>query len=166
MARTAPWLVDLIATVWNRLGTPLRRWMAWLCNDRFIHGVSGIILDGQGRILLFKHRFWIGQRWGLPGGMARHGETLAATLRREVREEGGLEVRPTRLLWTGTTRGRLAEFILLAEGRGEPVPCSVEIMDARFCALDALPEELLPSHRELLERMLPLQPGAGMALEE
>jgi 8-oxo-dGTP pyrophosphatase MutT (NUDIX family) len=102
-------LMDLIATVWNGLGTPLRRRLAWMANDRFIHGVSGIILDREGRVLLLKHRFWIEQRWGLPGGLARHGETPGATLRRELMEETGLDVRPMRLLRVNTTRGRLAD---------------------------------------------------------
>jgi 8-oxo-dGTP pyrophosphatase MutT (NUDIX family) len=166
MPRTNMRLMEQIATVWNGLGTPLRRWLAWMANDRFIHGVSGVILNGDGRILLLKHRFWIGQRWGLPGGLAHHGETPAATLRRELREETGLEVRPTRLLRVNTTRGRLAEFILLAECDREPAVRSMEIMDARFWALDALPVDLLPSHAELLGKLLPLTENAGMALEE
>jgi 8-oxo-dGTP diphosphatase len=159
-------LMDLIATVWNGLGTPLRRRLAWMANDRFIHGVSGIILDREGRVLLLKHRFWIEQRWGLPGGLARHGETPGATLRRELMEETGLDVRPMRLLRVNTTRGRLAEFILLAECDGKPVAKSAEIMDARFWAVDALPGDLLQSHATLLGKLLPLSPNAGMALEE
>jgi len=166
MARFNMRLMDMIATVWNGLGTPLRRRLAWLTNDRFIHGVSGVIMDREGRILLLKHRFWIRQRWGLPGGLAKHGETPAATLRRELMEETGLDVRPTRLLRMNTTRGHLTEFILLAECDGEPVPKSAEIMDARFCAVDALPEDLMRSHAELLARLLPLGYRAGMALEE
>jgi ADP-ribose pyrophosphatase YjhB (NUDIX family) len=166
MARSNMRLMDLIATVWNGLGTPLRRRLAWLANDRFIHGVAGIILDRQGRVLLLRHRFWIGQLWGLPGGHARHGETPAATLRRELLEETGMEVRPTRLLRVNTTRGRLAEFILLAECDGEPAVKSPEIMEARFWGVDALPVDLLPSHAELLARLLPLADEAGMALEE
>jgi len=166
MARFNMRLMDLIATVWNGLGTPLRRRLAWLANDRFIHGVSGIILDRQGRILLLKHRFWIKQRWGLPGGLARHGETPGATLRRELMEETGLEVRPTRLLRVHTTRGHLAEFILLAECEGEPVARSAEIMEARFWEVGALPGDLLGSHAELLGRLLPLGVGAGLGLEE
>jgi ADP-ribose pyrophosphatase YjhB (NUDIX family) len=158
-------LLDLIATVWNGLGTPLRRGLAWLVNDHFIHGVSGVILNGEGRILLLKHRFWIGQRWGLPGGLARHGETPAETLRRELKEETGLDVRPTRLLRVNTARGRLSEFILLADCDGEPEAKSAEIMEARFWPVDALPEDLLPSHGELLARLLPLGDQPGMALE-
>ena len=155
-----------IAKIWNGLGAPVRRLVAWLTHAKFIHGVSGVILDERGRVLLLRHRFWKQQRWGLPGGLAQHGETLAATLRRELREETGLEVRPSKLLRVNTPRGRLAEFILLAECAGEPEARSAEIMDARFWERTELPENLLPAHRALLEEVLSNQDRPGLPLEE
>jgi ADP-ribose pyrophosphatase YjhB (NUDIX family) len=165
MAGTTTLLLNLIANLWNGLASPLRRSLTWLLHAKFVHGVSGVIVDERGRVLLLKHRFWKHQRWGLPGGLARHGETLAATLRRELREETGLDVRPSRLLRVNIPRGRLAEFILLAECAGEPRARSAEIMDARFWDRTALPENLLPSHRELLEGC-GMGDRAGVALEE
>jgi ADP-ribose pyrophosphatase YjhB (NUDIX family) len=155
-----------IAKIWNGLGAPARRLAAWLTHAKFIHGVSGVILDERGRVLLLRHRFWKEQRWGLPGGLARHGEGLAATLRRELREETGLEVRPSKLLRVKTARGLLAEFILLAECAGEPEAKSAEIMDARFWERTELPENLLPAHRALLEEILAKQDWPGLPLEE
>lgn len=155
--------LNLLAKVWNGLGTPIRRRLAWLTHAKYIHGVSAIILDESGRVLLLKHRFWKEQRWGLPGGLARHGETLGATLRRELREETGLDVRPLKLLRVLTARKPLAEFILLAECAGVPRPCSAEIMDARFWDRAALPEDILPAHRDLLAKACE---WTGIALEE
>ena len=163
MADSITLLLNIIANVWNGLGGPLRRRLAWLAHAKFIHGVSGVIVDERGRVLLLKHRFWKEQRWGLPGGLARHGETLSATLRRELREEAGVDVRPSKLLRVHTARGRLAEFILLAECAGEPAARSAEIMDARFWERTALPGNLLPAHRELLEGS---EEWSGLALEE
>ena len=159
-------LLNLIAKIWNGLGVPARRGLAWLVHAKFIHGVAGVILDKRSRVLLLKHRFWRGQRWGLPGGLARRGETLAATLRRELREETGLDVRPSKLLRLTTTGGRLAHFILLAESEGEPEVRSAEIMDARFWERTELPENLVPAHRELLEEILATQDWPGLPLEE
>ena len=159
-------LLNLTARIWNGLSSPLRRELAWRVNPRFIHGVSGIILDQNGRILLLKHRFWKRQRWGLPGGLAHHGETLAETLRRELLEETGMEVRPTKLLRLSTKQHRLAEFVLLAEPAGEPGALSSEIMEARYWEPDALPENLLPAHRRLLEELLARKEWSGMPLEE
>jgi ADP-ribose pyrophosphatase YjhB (NUDIX family) len=157
-------LLDLLAKLWNRLAGPLRRELAWLAHSKFIHGVSGIIINENGRVLLLKHRFWKDQRWGLPGGLARRGEALAATLRRELREETGLDVQPSRLLQVRTSQDRLAEFVLLARCTGEPLAMSPEIIEARFWELSALPEDLLPSQREVLTA--PFETWPGIPLEE
>lgn len=63
--------------------------------------VSALVRDDNGRIL-FQHRTDFDQ-WGLPGGALEIGETLAECCAREVREETGLIVEPTRLvgLYTG-----------------------------------------------------------------
>ncbi len=159
-------LLNFIAKLWNGLGTPVRRGVLWLVHAKFIHGVSGIILDPAGRVLLLKHRFWKDQQWGLPGGLAKRGESPAATLRRELIEETGLDVRPTKLVRVGTGRGGLTQFILLAEGAGEPRAKSVEIIEARFWERTELPENLLLAHRALLERLLAKEDLPGLPVED
>lgn len=56
-------------------------------------GVAGVVWNRQGQVLLIRRRNppRAGQ-WSLPGGKLEHGETLEAALRREIREETGLEV--------------------------------------------------------------------------
>jgi len=61
---------------------------------------------GVGAILLHRDRILMAQRgkqplegwWSLPGGALETGEALADAVRREVREETGLEVRPVGVL--------------------------------------------------------------------
>jgi 8-oxo-dGTP diphosphatase len=60
-----------------------------------VPGVAGLVLDGQGRLLL-QQRSDTGT-WGLPGGTVDPGEPPARTVVREVHEETGLIVRPERL---------------------------------------------------------------------
>jgi ADP-ribose pyrophosphatase YjhB (NUDIX family) len=158
-------LLNFISRLWALLPPSLKRSLLWMLHAKFLHGVSGIILDGQGRVLLLKHRFWKDQRWGLPGGLARHGETLAATLRRELLEEAGIEVHPTKLLRVNTLRGSLAEFVLFAESTGTPRPRPPEILDARFWDLAALPENIQPEHRELLLELSGLVKMPGLPVD-
>jgi 8-oxo-dGTP diphosphatase len=62
--------------------------------ERPLVGVGGILLEA-GRVLLIE-RGHDPQKglWSVPGGALEVGETLADALRREMREETGLEIRP------------------------------------------------------------------------
>jgi len=58
--------------------------------------VGAVIQDNEGRILLVKHKperggFWQG-KWICPGGELELGETIGDGIKREVKEETGLEI--------------------------------------------------------------------------
>jgi 8-oxo-dGTP diphosphatase len=56
------------------------------------HTAGGIVLDGQGRVLLVRHRklgYWL-----QPGGSVEDGEDPAAAAIREIREETGIDAEP------------------------------------------------------------------------
>ncbi len=54
--------------------------------------VGALIHDGHGHVLMVRTHKW-GDRWGIPGGKIERGESSAAALRREIREETGLDLR-------------------------------------------------------------------------
>jgi nucleoside triphosphatase len=59
--------------------------------------VGALIVNGKGEILLVRSYKW-GSRYTVPGGHIELGEPSERAVRREVREEVGLEVEPIRLL--------------------------------------------------------------------
>jgi nucleoside triphosphatase len=59
--------------------------------------VGALILNRQGRMLLAKSSKWR-NRFTLPGGHIELGETVGEALKREVREEVGLEIEIIRFL--------------------------------------------------------------------
>lgn len=58
--------------------------------------VAALVQGPSGRVLLVKTTKWKGL-WGVPGGKVGWGESLEAALRRELREEVGLELAHVRL---------------------------------------------------------------------
>ncbi|MFN0169574.1 MAG: NUDIX hydrolase [Bryobacteraceae bacterium] len=59
---------------------------------RPVLGVGAVIVDGDSVLLVERGREPLKGYWSLPGGVVETGETLDEAVRREVREETGLEV--------------------------------------------------------------------------
>ena len=79
--------------------------------------VGALIRDDSGRMLLFKTAKWSGM-WGIPGGKIEWGVPSEEALRREVREETGLEIERIQFVMVqdsiaSTEFYREAHFILL-----------------------------------------------------
>ncbi len=88
-------------------------------------GVGAIIVDGEGRLFLARRGPEAKNErglWEFPGGSVEFGETLADALRRELREEYGIEIRVGELL-------DVVDHILLDEGQHWVSPtfiCKIE----------------------------------------
>ena len=61
-------------------------------------GVGALIFDGDSILMAQRGKEPLKHWWSLPGGALELGESLADGVRREVREETGLEIRPLGVL--------------------------------------------------------------------
>jgi 8-oxo-dGTP pyrophosphatase MutT (NUDIX family) len=94
------------------------------------------IIQKEGEVLLTQDAYKPG--WKLPGGGVGAHELLLDALKREVREEVGLEIRPGRLLlmtnWLkkGTSLGRTRIYFLADHASGEVDLTRGEVAKARW----------------------------------
>lgn len=84
--------------------------------------VAAVVVDDDGRVLVIKRRD--NGAWQLPGGVLELGETIHDGLRREVREETGVEVEPVRLtgVYKNMTLGVVALVFRARPVAGTPGP--------------------------------------------
>ncbi len=88
--------------------------------DRPLPGVGGVVFV-EGSVVLVRRKFApLAGQWSLPGGAIEVGETLEEALRRELREETGLETRVGPLIElfdriTCDAEGRVQYHFVLAD---------------------------------------------------
>lgn len=144
---------NLISKVWRRLPPRLRRWSMRLANTRFTVTAGAIIFNQAGQILLLKHRFRAGSGWGLPGGFLERGEQPIDALRRELREELGLEIEEVEIFAARSFRKpKQVEVLFRGRADGPVTPRTMEVERAEWFSLDALPQGLPRDQRRYIEQ--------------
>jgi len=86
--------------------------------------VDGVIIYNNGVVLIKRKREPFKDRFALPGGFVEYGETVEDALRREMKEETGLDVRILKLVGVYSDPGRdprghtvSVAFLCLGEGK-------------------------------------------------
>ena len=144
-------LKRMMAALWRRAPKWVRRGGVLLGESRFTVTAAAIVTDAQGRVLLLQHRFRPGSGWGVPGGFILPREQPEDAIRRELREEIGLEIAALRLVHIRTLQKyRQVEIFFHCHPIGEVSPNDFEIRRAEWFAPDALPEGLSGDQRELI----------------
>jgi 8-oxo-dGTP diphosphatase len=107
-------------------------------------GVQGI-LERDGRVLLARRAFEPRRgHWDLPGGFLGETEDPTDGLRREFREETGLDVEPVELMRIDIEpydEKHVFSVTWIVRGDGEPQPAD-DVDELRWFARDELPEEM------------------------
>jgi 8-oxo-dGTP diphosphatase len=145
----------LLEQIWKSLPKKIRLICIWLVEPRFTVTVGAILLDEDRRILLLRHAFRKGSGWGIPGGFIEKGEDPEEAIRRELREEVGLEIEIAKLAFARTFKHpQQIEIIYIGYPRGSAIPKSPEIEDAQWFTLDELPHDLGRDQRYIINRAL------------
>jgi len=107
-------------------------------------GVSVLVTDLEGRLLLVRHSYG-SDSWALPGGGIGRSEQPEDAARREVREEVGCALEQVRVLEkleeTISGSPHIA-WLVAGVTRDHPRPDRREILEARFFPTHSLPEPM------------------------
>jgi ADP-ribose pyrophosphatase YjhB (NUDIX family) len=127
-------------------------------------GVRAVVLDGDNRVFLVKHSYVTG--WHLPGGGVEVGETFRDALRRELAEEGRIELSGEPVLHglffnSHVSRRDHVAVYLVRHFRQDRLPePNREIVACGFFAAGALPADTTEGTRlrisEVLEGRAPM----------
>jgi len=138
------------------------RVLVWLVHRIFILtrgmtlGVRAACFDTEGRVFLVRHTYVPG--WYMPGGGMERNETALETLKKELREEGNLEVRGEPELFhvyynrNASKRDHVLFYRVTVEQTAPRAP-DMEIAESGFFTLDALPKDTTSATRRRLREL-------------
>ena len=121
-------------------------------------GVRAVVLDADDRVFLVKHSYVSG--WHLPGGGVETGETFRDALRRELAEEGRIELAGDPLLHGlflnshVSRRDHVAVYVVRHFSQDRLPEANHEIVACGFFDAAALPEETTAGTRLRISEVL------------
>jgi ADP-ribose pyrophosphatase YjhB (NUDIX family) len=133
---------------------PLARLLSYVLHAYFVWvrgltlGVRAIVRAEGNRFLLVRHTYTAG--WHFPGGGVERGETAEWALRRELRDETGLELVGSPVLHgvflnrSVNDRDHVLAYCCEAEGVLPEKSVSIEIAEVGYFDLDNLPDPTDP----------------------
>jgi 8-oxo-dGTP diphosphatase len=142
--------------------------------DRPFVGVGAVIVH-EGRVLIVKRKYDpLAGQWSIPGGAVELGETLEASIAREMLEETGLEIEvgPVIEVFDRITRdeqGRVRYHFVLVDylcwPLGGALQAGSDVADAKFVdPADLAPYQLTAKATEVITRALELDRDAPRAV--
>lgn len=146
-------LLELARKIWRIVPYRVRLLLIRATQDKFTVSVVALIINSEKKALVLDHYIRPGSSWGLPGGFIEPFEEPSEAIRREIREETGIELGDVELIEVRTVR-RHIEILFLAHSDGEAKIGSLEIRDLGWFSAEELPAEMNERQKDLVREMV------------
>lgn len=146
-------LKKIVGKIWRKLPSSVRMKIVRVTQSKFTVSAAAIIENENGEVLLLDHVLRPASGWGIPGGFLGYGEQPADALRRELREEIGLELKNIKLVRTRTIN-RHVEIVFRAEANGTASVISREINALGWFKIGEMPEKMSRTQKTIIEDLL------------
>jgi len=142
-----------IGFAWKILPPWLRLGIVRATQPKFTVSAAAVITNQKGKVLLLNHVLRPYSGWGLPGGFLGNGEQAEDAIRREIREETGIEVDGLKMFRVRTV-GRHVEILFSAQTNEEPKVKSREIIELGWFDIGSMPEGLSSAQKRIITLMV------------
>jgi mutator protein MutT len=146
-------LKKAVRRIWRLISPDARAWLVRKTQSSFTVSAAAVVLNEKGEVLLLNHVLRPYSNWGFPGGFLDFGEQAEEAIRREVREETGIEVTRLKLISIRTS-GAHIEVLFFAFADGEPSVRSAEIIELQWFAVGDLPDEMPAVQRQQIAEIV------------
>ena len=149
-------LNEIVETIWKNLTPYLRLKIVRATQPKFTVSVAAIIINENNEVLLLDHIFRSALSWGIPGGFVNRGEQPEEALRREIREETGLEIHDIKLFRVRTINGHI-EMLFRAQATGTAEVKSHEIRALAWFSGGKIPEQMDKEQKTVIKNILQIK---------
>ena len=146
-------LQKIVGKIWRKTPSFLRSRLVRATQTKFTVSVGAIVINHANEILLLDHVLRPASGWGIPGGFIDENESPVEAIKRELREEIGLEIENIEIFRIRTS-SRHVEILFSARSAEKGKVQSFEIKELGWFDYENMPQSLSPIHKQIIKEVL------------